>query len=98
MGSGSGIIHTSTTHYLVSLNMQKHLNIEKNETAKILVDYSENKFYAYVQKTNGCAIVFIANHDWKAVKNNPEFCKYANEWKIPVECSREALRQRMKAL
>lgn len=76
--------------------MLKDLNVEQSEAAKVVVDYEVNRYVAYLALNNGSYIQFHAAYFWNGVRENTEFQKYVNEWKLPLVCSRMVCAKRNK--
>jgi len=63
---------------------QRHLNIEQSEAVRVLVDFEVNKFVAYLENTNGTAIVFATAFEYTTLQHNDEFSKYMDLWNLPL--------------
>lgn len=65
----------------------KHLNVDRIEAFKVVVDMEVNKFAAYLVLSSGTPVVFAQEWEVEDLQNLPEFVKYRDEWSLPVEFS-----------
>jgi hypothetical protein len=77
---------------------KQHLNVTKEESAKVIVNYEVNKYVAYLVLANGNPIVFKTGFKWCELRDDPEYLKYRDEWNLNVECSNMVLTMRTKEL
>lgn len=70
----------------------KHLNVNRQEAAKVIVDMEVNKFAAYLVLSDGSPVVFAQEWEIEDLQNRTEFVKYRDEWALPVEFSVNAQR------
>lgn len=78
--------------------MTKHLNVTREESASVWVDYEVNKFVAYLVLVGGSLIVFDTATEWKDIFHREEFQKYKFGWNLPVNCSQLVLKKRTDKL
>ncbi len=72
---------------------QRHLNITREEAARVIVDFEINKFVAYVELASGTPIVFDTAYEYVELQHSSEFSKYMNEWDLPLTLSKMALQK-----
>lgn len=70
----------------------KHLNVERIEATKVIVDMEVNKFAAYLVLANGSPVVFAQEWEIEDLQSRTEFVKYRDEWSLPIEFSANAQR------
>lgn len=65
----------------------QHLNVLREESVKVIVDYTLNRFAAFLVGVDGFPIIFTTATTWSGLMCDGEFQKYTSEWVLPVECS-----------